>query len=394
MPSVNPQILTWARSNSGLTIEDAARVLGLSSPEKLQRIESGEVEPSRPQLLNMAKQYRRPLLTFYLASPPEISSRGHDFRTVSRDISPVDDANLDALLRNIQTRQSMVRSTLKDEDDPAPISFIGTASINQGVAKVSRVIQEAIVFDLSIYRKCKSSEDAFAYLRKQVENTGVFVILAGNLGTHHTAIPVSTFRGFAIADAIAPFVVINDQDAKTAWSFTLLHELAHLWLDTTGISGSGSEQAVEQFCNDVAGETLLPTRDLKSLENISSQGTQEVINAVSAFAYQNNLSRQMVVYRMYKAGHLNWIKWNALNQRITEMRFLEKARQKAIKRKDGSGPNYYVVRRHRLGNALLEFAIRNVNAGALSPVKAAKVLGVKARNVYPLLHRQLLGEQQ
>jgi len=33
-----------------------------------------------------------------------------------------------------------------------------------------------------------------------------------------------------------PFIVINDQDARAAWSFTALHEVAHLGLGTTGVS--------------------------------------------------------------------------------------------------------------------------------------------------------------
>jgi Zn-dependent peptidase ImmA (M78 family)/transcriptional regulator with XRE-family HTH domain len=394
MPNVNPQILSWARSSAGLTIEDAARCLGISSPQKLERIESGEDEPSRPQLLNMAKQYRRPLLTFYLASPPKIGSRGEDFRSVSRDELTSDDAHLDALLRDIQTRQSMVRSTLKDEDDPAPLKFIGSASMALGVVAVSRLIQDSLTFDLIKYRRCKSSEDAFAYVRRLAEGIGVFVILAGNLGTHHTAIPVSTFRGFAISDAIAPFVVINDQDAKTAWSFTLLHELAHLWLGATGVSASNSEQAIEQFCNDVAGETLLPLREIRALQHMASLEGREIIGAVSNFAHDSNLSRQMVIYRLFKAGYLDWTKWRSLNDKILELRALEKVRQRLIRGKEGGNPSYYVVRRHRLGNALIDFAARNVSAGTLTPVKAAKVLGVKPRSVYNLLQRQPLGEFQ
>ena len=65
----------------------------------------------------------------------------------------------------------------------------------------------------------------------------MFVLLKGDLGNYRTAIDVEVFRGFAIADDIAPFVVINDNDSKAAWSFTLLHELTHLLLGQTGISG-------------------------------------------------------------------------------------------------------------------------------------------------------------
>jgi hypothetical protein len=40
--------------------------------------------------------------------------------------------------------------------------------------------------------------------------------------------PVDVLRGFAIADPTAPFIVINDQDARPAWAFTAVHDLAHL----------------------------------------------------------------------------------------------------------------------------------------------------------------------
>jgi hypothetical protein len=50
-----------------------------------------------------------------------------------------------------------------------------------------------------------------------------------------------------------------------------------------------------------------------------------------------------------------------------------------------SGPSCYAVRRHRLGHAMLDFARRYTDAGALSPAKAAKVLGVTPRSICPLL---------
>ena len=63
----------------------------------------------------------------------------------------------------------------------------------------------------------------------------------------------------------------------------------------------------------------------------------------------------------------------------------ERERERDRQREGKSGPSYYVVRRHRLGAALLRFAARGLSAGTLSPTRAAKVLGVKPRNVAPLL---------
>ena len=102
MPKVNPAIMIWARETAGLTQEEAARQLGFQdSPkstavEKLARIEQGHKEPTRPQLVKMAGQYRRPLLTFYLSKPPQMGKRGADFRTLTKSDRSSDEARLDA----------------------------------------------------------------------------------------------------------------------------------------------------------------------------------------------------------------------------------------------------------------------------------------------------------
>ena len=47
-------------------------------------------------------------------------------------------------------------------------------------------------------------------------------------------------------------IVINDQDAKTAWSLLRFHELVHLWLGTPralAVPDSGAQ--IEQYaCNE------------------------------------------------------------------------------------------------------------------------------------------------
>jgi Zn-dependent peptidase ImmA (M78 family) len=118
----------------------------------------------------------------------------------------------------------------------------------------------------------------------------VFVLLLGNLGSHHTNIDAEVFRGFAVADPLAPFIVINDQDARPAWSFTALHELAHLWLGATGVSGQSLEAQIERYCNDVAGEILLPTAEVtRVLAGLRRLPLPEAIETVTQFANQRNI---------------------------------------------------------------------------------------------------------
>jgi Zn-dependent peptidase ImmA (M78 family) len=392
MPAVNPQILIWARETADLSLEEAARAISLNDArgktgaERLAALEAGEEEPSRPLLKRMAEKYRRPLLVFYLGEPPPKGDRGQDFRRLPDEAPAPYNANLDALIRDLNTRQSLVKSLLED-DEAEPLRFIGSARMRQGTDAVADSIISTLRFSLADFRAQRNVSDAFAYLRDRIENSGIFVLLVGNLGSHHTAIPVGIFRGFAIADPIAPFVVVNDQDARAAWSFTALHEVAHLWLGTTGISGTSDELEIERFCNEVAGTILLPSYELSELPDIHFATFEEALAQVSAFAKERNISRAMVAYKLFLAGSIDRPRWQAFRNQFAND-WLEGKEKKQEEQGEGAkagGPNYYVVRRHRLGPTLISLVSRSISDGALSPTKAARILDVKPRNVEPLL---------
>ena len=113
---MNPKILVWARETAGLTIQGAVRKIGIkdaygvAAVDRLAELERGEKAPTRSTLVKMAQHYRRPLLAFYLDDPPPRGDRGADFRRLPASLSPEDEAIVDTLIRNVQSRQSMVRS--------------------------------------------------------------------------------------------------------------------------------------------------------------------------------------------------------------------------------------------------------------------------------------------
>jgi hypothetical protein len=299
VPAVNPEILTWARQTAGLSLEKAAHAIqlgaagGLSGAERLEALENHQGEPSRALLRRMAEKYRRPLIVFYLRRPPDTGNRGEDFRRAP-DAPPLEyDPQLDALVRNVRARHDLARSLLEEEEAP-PLDFINSHKMQQGAPAVAESIRATIDFDIGEFRRARDVEAAFSYLRSCLERQRIFVLLVGNLGSHHSNIPTTTFRGYAIADVIAPFIVINDNDAHAAWSFTALHEATHLWLGRTGISGSSHEAAIEVFCNNVAGRLLLAQSELQELMDLRRSSRDEVIQRISPFAAERNVSRRMV----------------------------------------------------------------------------------------------------
>ncbi len=391
MPRVNPDILRWARESAGLTPDEAVAKLqlgparGASAVERLAALEAGEVLPTRPMLVTMAKHYRRPLLTFYLSAPPRRGDRGQDFRTLPEGRSLAQDPLLDALIRDVCARQSMVRAVLEDEEEAALLSFVGSMNMSDGVPPVLSSIRDTLRINLLDFRAQPSPLEAFALLRRAAEEAGVFVLLMGNLGSYHTAIKLKLFRGFALADEIAPFVVINDRDSRAAWSFTLLHELTHVWLGQTGISGARAELAIERLCNDVAGEFLLPRDELEQISLDDATDIRSTELRISEFVRGRNLSHSMVAYRLYRAGTIGEDIWRHLSTTFRDKWRQERDRQREQARDQEGGPNFYVVRGHRAGRALLDLVGRMVSVGALTTSKAGKVLGVKAKQVQALL---------
>ena len=397
--SVNPNILVWARETAGLGVDDAAKKLQLTDSakstavEKLNALENGENQPTKSQLNNMSKVYNRPLLVFYMAEPPAKRSQGIDFRQNADARSVREDAILGAFLRNIIARQETVRSLLEDDDDFTPPNFVESITLKQGaehaVSAISRIL------DFEPLAKRPSDPDAlFKQLRAKVEAIGVFVLVLGDLGSFHTNIPSKVFRGFAIADHIAPFIVINPNDAKSARAFTLIHELTHIFLGQTGVSGAASadnpttnNSRVERFCNDVAGKFLLPEQALRQrMQKFSQLDIDVARKVVKAVAYEWSVSEPMVAYRLNRMGYLEKDAYKSLCAEFyARWQENQERNRKQKKDTDGGGPNYYTLKQSYLGDALIKLVHRNIRGNTLSHTKAAIVFGGKLSTVEPLL---------
>jgi len=109
------------------------------------------------------------------------------------------------------------------------------------------------------------------------------------------------------------------------------------------------------------------------------------INVIGAFADQARISQSMVAYQLFRVGVIDEGRWIELRDTFRRLWVTQKDRERERNRSKDGGPNWYVVRRHRLGSAILAVARQGMADGSLTPTRAARMLGVKPMNVYPLL---------
>ena len=139
------------------------------------------------------------------------------------------------------------------------------------------------------------------------------------------------------------------------------------------VSGYDGEADVERFCNEVAARFLLDPDELGGIEIQASDSVEDLKDLINRFAEDRNISRKMVAYNLLRFGHIGGDTYRRLCAQFDEERIeLSKNRPKS----DG-GPDYYVVRRHRLGSGLVGAVKRMMAGGALTTTKAGRVLGVK-----------------
>ncbi len=260
---IKPTLFQWAQERSRISEE----VLCAKFPKYPQWL-TGEAEPTMKQLEKFAAQTYTPLGYFFLNEPPEERLPIPDFRTVTdRRVARPSPHLLDTIYA-VQLRQEWMRGFLIEQGE-APLSFIGSRTLQDSPETVAADIRQTLGLDAGWSRSLATWEDALRTLIEKIEGVGVLVMINGVVENNtHRPLDVEEFRGFVLSDPHAPVIFINGTDAKAAQMFTLVHELAHLWLGQGGISDFKellpSENAVEIFCNKVAAEFLVPAAEMRA----------------------------------------------------------------------------------------------------------------------------------
>lgn len=262
---LEPSVLRWARERSRLDPEELARKI----PVKVERVrnweETGRI--SLAQIGKLAAKTHTPEGFLFLPAPPEDRLEIPDLRTVADEqVRPSPDL-LDSV-HAMQRRQAWMREELI-EQGAAPLPFVGSASVSDPLEVVAASMREVVDLASGWAREVPSWVDALRLLRQRIDDAGVLVVSNGVVGNNtHRPLDPEEFRGFSLVDEFAPLIFVNAADAKSAQMFTLAHELAHVWLDASGVSNpdlrdlAAHRPEVERRCNEIAAEFLIPAEEL------------------------------------------------------------------------------------------------------------------------------------
>ena len=261
---IKPELIRWARERSGRSM---AYMVALSP--NYEKWESGDAQPTMKQLEKLATKTYTPLGYFFLPEPPVESLPIPDFRTTTDQRVARPSPHLLDTIQSIQMRQDWMHGFLIEQGE-APLDFVSSRTVSDSPFAVAQEIRDRLGLAVHWSRHEKTWEDALRSLVQRIEAIGIMVMISGVV-ENNTSRPLSVeeFRGFVLCDKYAPIIFINGADAKAAQMFTIVHELAHLWIGKEGLTGFQkmlpSENTVEKFCNKVAAEFLVPENEMKNV---------------------------------------------------------------------------------------------------------------------------------
>jgi len=254
---VRPELLDWARRRAGVSVDAILQRL-----PKFEQWERREAQPTLRQLEQFARLTYTPVGYLFLAEPPVESLPIPDFRTVADTGVARPSPDLLDTLYTCQQRQEWYRDYARSEAHD-PVAIVGQASIDTDIEEVAANMRAALGFNLDERRRMPTWTDALRRFIEQAEGLGVLVMVSGVVGTNNRRkLNPNEFRGFALADELAPLIFINGADTKNGQMFSVAHELAHVWLGQSALSDAAAATVpanrIERWCHQVATNVLKP----------------------------------------------------------------------------------------------------------------------------------------
>lgn len=323
-----------------------------------------EKTPTLKQLEKFSNKLHVPFGYLLLQEPPEEILPIPFYRSIAGNTKT--SINVFDTIQILQRRQEWLKDYLL-ENEHEPLSFVGKFNIEASVDDIVKDIRNTLNLNDKWASGFKTWEDALNHLTEQIEEIGIVINFNGVVQNNtHRPISVKECRGFVLVDEIAPFMFVNNADAKAAQLFTLIHELAHIWLgESAGFENQNmlpSNDPIEILCDKVAAEFLVPTEILQSI--------WLELNDIKKTAHFFKVSPIVIARRILDLGIYTKKKFFDFYNS-----YMEEFREK--KERMGSGGDFYATAKKRISLAFAAHINNAVKTNQLLYRDAYKLTGLK-----------------
>lgn len=365
---VNPELLSWARQESGFELFRVAKRLNVKQ-EKVEAWETGEKQPTMRQIENLARFFHRPLSIFFLPQPPQLTPLAAEYRRLPHVIPGHESPELRLGLRQMLTRRENTLNLMGELGEPIS-EFSLSARLSESPMAVGARLRAAANISLDEQLSWPNEWRAWATWRAAAEGLGVLVFQFGKVA-------LSEVRGLALLRTPLPVVGINSKEIPEARCFTAMHEIVHLMLaagheEESAIkeNRSGEEwDNVERFAEIAASHALVPEAALNNAIELLKLSEWD-IPSTRRLARRFRITPLAMATRLRESGYMNWARYQAWKQEWDEYvaGLPERGKGFATPVSKALGRN---------GRPFAQLVLEALSANRITPVTAARYLDLK-----------------
>lgn len=349
----------------------------LSFP-KIDEWINNESDPTVKQLEKLTKKLHVPFGYMFSKNLPE-ESLSFPFFRAGKDANEKVSLNVYHTVQILKDRQRWLTEYMA-ESGYDELAFVGKYNQNSDCLEVVNDIRSTLNIQQNWASKHPTWEKTLDFITYKIEEAGIIVSFNGIVENNtRRKIEVSECRGFVLVDKLAPFLYINSADSKAAQMFTLIHELAHIWLgESAGFDLDKmlpANDPIELMCDKIAAEFLVPGELL-----IETYQSEQRIKPLS---------------RIFKVSPI------VIGRRLLDLKLINKGTffifyndyiDLINKRKEtqGEGGNFYATAKKRISLRFANFINNAVNENKLLYRDAYKLTSLKGDTYARFMKEQLL----
>jgi Zn-dependent peptidase ImmA (M78 family) len=364
----NIDIVTWAITRAGFEIHDF-----LEKFPKVKEWLERKKYPTVKQLEKLSNDLHVPFGYLFLNEPPQESINFPFFRSGKRPSESLS-LNVYEVVSTLQKRQDWLVEYLQ-ENEVQKLEYVGKFNSNSNAQQIVNDIR--IILDLKEDWASKFStyNDTLSFISNRIEDIGVIVSFSGIVENNtRRTLSVEECRGFVLVNEIAPFMFINAADAKAAQLFTVIHELAHVWLGVSaGFDNNNmlpADNVMEQLCDKVAAEFLVPEKYFIELWH-----QRDDIDYISRHF---KVSRVVIARRALDLGKIS-------KRDFFELYHKFMASIQFQKEKSSEGGNFYATARKRVSVSFASYINNAVKQNKLLYRDAYKLTGLHGETYHKFM---------